>query len=122
MENTMSNPNPPVTDSAARHAARIRERDAQRAKTDDKPRDTRQTYEVYAERALAGARADQALRDEARRNDARARGEWLPSDGPDDDSESEAEETAEFDPKDSPERRAAKVAWRSTAFGGYVAI
>lgn len=109
----MRNPsNPPVGASAEAHAARIRARDTKRAGTVEEGTDARQTHEIYAERALAGARADAAARERAAMNDRRARGQWVPGDESLDDTEEETEEPPEFDAKDSPERRAAKVAHR----------
>jgi hypothetical protein len=64
----------PVTSSAAAHAARIKARDEERANADASPVDTRQTFERYAERAAAGARADEELRQQARMGELRARG------------------------------------------------
>lgn len=109
----MTNPsNPPVTASAEMHAARIRARDAKRAESAEGRPGGRQTFEIYGERALAGARADAAARERAARNDLRARGQWVPGDAPDaDDEETEPES---FDPRDSPELRAAKAAHRGT--------
>jgi hypothetical protein len=123
MSNTMGTKGPTITGSAAIHAERIRARDAERA-AEVKERDGRQTAEIYGERVLAGYRADEELRRQADLNARRARGQWVPGDEPDDDTESEVEETAEFDfdPTDSPERRAAKVAWRSASTGGYLAL
>jgi hypothetical protein len=116
-------PIPRVTDSAAAHAERIQARDKAKAKAKAQrgPADDRQTCEIYAERALAGARADEALREQARKNEARARGEWVPGEEPDVEEEVE-EEPTDFDPTDSPERRSAKVAWRSASTGGYLAL
>lgn len=83
---------PAVGGSAAIHAERIRAREAERAKAAESAvRDPRQTFEVYAERAAAGARADEALRLEAERRAKRARGEWVPGDGEEDDDQAEEE-------------------------------
>lgn len=81
----------PVTPSAVMHAERIKARDAKRAKADPGPADTRQTYEIYGERAAAGARADEDVRQQALLNDRLARGEWVP--GTAEDDEEEVEET-----------------------------
>ncbi|MGW1503757.1 hypothetical protein ACWCQW_35395 [Streptomyces mirabilis] len=89
----MTNPaNPPVTASAAAHAARIRAGEEEfRAARSDAPAG-QSTAERYAARALAGAQADEALREEARRNDLRARGQWVPDDEEElDEEEAEAE-------------------------------
>lgn len=89
----------PVTPSAAAHAARIREREEGRAAR-AVPADGRQTFERYAERAIAGARADEELREQARLNDARARGEWTPGDAEEDDDVEEYEQADEAEEED----------------------
>lgn len=90
--------NPPVSGTAAAHAARIRAGEEARAV---KPAaDAGQTTaQRYAARALAGAQADEALREEARRNDRRARGQWVPGDEEEElDAELDEEEAeAEFE-------------------------
>ncbi|WP_333736368.1 hypothetical protein [Streptomyces sp. IBSBF 2806] len=106
----------PVTASAARHAERLRARDEQRATRTSSQTGGRQTSEIYGERAAAGFRADEALRERARLNELRARGMSVPGadeDVDEDDEEQQAEETT--DPTDNPERRAARVAHRSVA-------
>ncbi|MGV9707463.1 hypothetical protein [Streptomyces sp. NPDC003483] len=61
----------------------------------------------------------------ALQDELRARGTWVPS------GDAEAEEElheeidegeGEFDPRDSAERRSARVAWRSASTGGYPII
>lgn len=86
--------NRPVAPTAAAHAERIRARAEERAATAEEP-DGRPTWERYADRALAGARADEALRQEARKNELRARGLWVPGDEPEADEEEEFEEPEE---------------------------
>jgi hypothetical protein len=114
----------PVTASATMHAERLKARDAKRAKADDAHTDTRQTYEIYAERAAAGARADEALRERAKLNELRARGMSVPGDEADVDEDDEEREEVEesADPTDNPERRAARAAWKSARVGGFLAF
>lgn len=136
-EKPMSNPNPPVTASAALHAERIRARDTERAAAAKTP-DARQTYEIYGERAAAGARADEEARRQALLNDRRARGEWTPGDEPeadedqDDEYDDTEEETDVEDEEDTPlstaemyaarerERQAAERAANVRAHAGMV--
>ncbi|TXJ80680.1 hypothetical protein E2C11_11065 [Streptomyces lavendulae] len=112
----MTSINRPVTPSAARHAALIRERDARKAKEKGGQADGRQTYELYAERALAVARADEELRRQAAENDRRARGQWVPGDLTEDDDGND-EQAA--DVTDNPERRAARTAHRGIVAHAY---
>lgn len=89
--------NPPVSGTAAAHAARIRAGEEARAA---KPAAAagQTTAQRYAARALAGTQADEALREEARRNDRRARGQWVPGDEEELDAELDEEEAeAEFE-------------------------
>lgn len=101
-----------VPSSAARHVQRLQERDAERGRVQAVAgADGRPTHERLAEHAIAGARADQALREEALKRERLAR-------GLDDDGEEETEETepeGPRDPMDSPERRSARVAWQNAA-------
>ncbi|MEU8031943.1 hypothetical protein AB0C13_25405 [Streptomyces sp. NPDC049099] len=83
----MSNVNRPVTPSAAAHAARIRAGEERSAASGE--RDTRQTYEIYGERAAAQARADEELRHRAHMSELRARGVITADDEPEDDEEFE---------------------------------
>lgn len=97
MPDTMSQP---VTPSAAAHAARIKARDEERAKANEQP-DTRQTYEIYGERARAGFRADEELRQQARMSELRSRGVWTPGDEEvDDDAAAEEYEEEVLDDED----------------------
>ncbi|MDV9168738.1 hypothetical protein R6V09_01090 [Streptomyces sp. W16] len=108
-------PMQPVPSSAIRHVQRLQERDAERAagRASTEP-DTRPTHERLAEPAIAGARADQMLREEALKRERLARGEWVPGDDEDTDEEGEEAEPEEArDPMDSPERRSARVAWNN---------
>ncbi|MFF8954094.1 hypothetical protein ACF09I_35655 [Streptomyces sp. NPDC014940] len=113
------NPNPPVGASAAAHAARLRERDAKADAGTTRRADGRQTYEVYAERALAQVRADEELRRRAEENDRRARGQWVPGDDDQDDDDAEETEEQETDPTDNPERRSARAAHRGVVAHAY---
>ncbi|MFG2948165.1 hypothetical protein [Streptomyces adustus] len=94
----MANGGPTITGSAAIHAERIQARDAELAAA-QKP-DGRQTFERYAERALARARADEELREQARLNDMRVRGQWVPGDEPEDQEDDGVEEVEEEDVED----------------------
>ncbi|MFD4790537.1 hypothetical protein ACFWN1_26490 [Streptomyces sp. NPDC058459] len=85
---------PRITGSAAMHAERIKAREAARAKAADE-RDNRPTHEVYAERAAAGARADEALRERARMDELRARGVISDDSEPDEAEEYDVEEYEE---------------------------
>ncbi|MFD8739401.1 hypothetical protein ACFV06_31445 [Streptomyces sp. NPDC059618] len=98
----MGSTGPAVTASAAAHAERIRARAEERAAAAEE-RDGRQTSEIYGARAAAGFRADEALREQARLNDARARGEWTPGDTEEEDVEAEAEEYEEEPAEDDDE-------------------
>lgn len=114
------NINPPATPSAMMHAERIRAGEQASAAKQDGPAG-QSTAEMYAARILPGYKADEALREEARRNELRARGTWVPGD--DDLEEDEPEEVEETtDPTDNPERRSAKAAWKSARVGGYLAL
>ncbi|WP_406462320.1 hypothetical protein OH768_44205 [Streptomyces sp. NBC_01622] len=115
-------PMQPVPSSAVRHVQRLQERDAELAagRESTEP-DSRPTHERLAEHAIAGARADQTLREAALKRERLARGQWAPGDDETTDEEGD-EETAEteeaepegvHDPMDSPERRSAQVAWRN---------
>jgi hypothetical protein len=79
------------------------------------------TAELYAARILPGYRADEALREEARKNELRARGVSLPGDDEEEPEEDE-QEAAVVDPLDNPERRSARVAWQSVRTGGYLSL
>ncbi|MEU0069541.1 hypothetical protein ABZ027_08350 [Streptomyces sp. NPDC006332] len=107
-----------VTGSAAQHAERLRAREAERAAAGQE-RDGRQTAEIYGERAAAGWRADEALREQARRNDARARGEWVPGDEPedvvDDEEFEDAEEEGDLEDGEEPVSTAELYARRERA-------
>ncbi|GAB2946676.1 hypothetical protein [Streptomyces heilongjiangensis] len=106
----MASINPPVTATADLHAERLRARDVERAKSGQGRPDGRQTWEIYGERALAGARADAAARKRAERSDRRARGEWVPGDEETDEAEGldeedvddEYEETDEVEEDEAP--------------------
>ncbi|MGW4139373.1 hypothetical protein ACWELV_21660 [Streptomyces mirabilis] len=117
----MNHVNPPVTASAAAHAARIRAGEEVRAAEREVPTG-QSTAEMYAARILPAYRRDEELREEARKAEMRARGRWVPGDDEEDEEEEAEEATGEVDPLDNPERRAAKVAWRSVATGGYIAL
>lgn len=99
----------PVPSSGDKHAQRLRDRDRERARVQAAGTDGRSAAEQHVERALAGARADEALREQARVSEARARGQWVP------DEDDVVEEPAAVDPFDSPERRSAMAAWRNAA-------
>lgn len=116
----MTNVNPPVGPTAAAHAARIRDREARASEREAPTGQT--TAELYASRILPGYKQDEALREEARKAELRARGGWVSGDDAEDEYEEDEEAVGEVDPLDNPERRAAKVAWRSVATGGYVAL
>ncbi|MDX2708093.1 hypothetical protein PV350_35400 [Streptomyces sp. PA03-6a] len=108
--------NSPVTKSAALHAERIRAKDQARAAqaAPERPAD-KSTAQLYAERALAGVQADEALRQEAYQNDKRARGEWVPGDEPEaeeEDLEEYDEEEYEGDDEDPPKTTAELYARR----------
>lgn len=108
----MANVNPPVTASAAAHAARLRAREEERAAS-SKDRDTRQTFERYAERAAAGFRADEELREQARMGELRARGVITADEEPDveaDEGEEYEEEQADDDTEDEPLSTASRYA------------
>lgn len=109
------NPNPPVTQSAATHAERIRARE-QRA-VGRKPAVGQSTAELYGARALALVQADEELREEARRNDMRARGQWVPGDADeyDDGEDYEVEEYEEEMAEDDEEERPVTTAERYAA-------
>ncbi|MYV42913.1 hypothetical protein GT030_29620 [Streptomyces sp. SID1328] len=114
----MSNVNRPVTPSAAAHAQRIRERESGEQKP---PAAGQSTPELYAQRILPSYKRDEELREQARLNELRARGQWVPGDQEDDDLEDDQEQeepAAAVDPTDNPERRSARAAWRSARFGG----
>lgn len=116
----MSNVNRPVTPSAAAHAERIRAGEEERQAA-AKERDSRQTYEIYGERAAAAARADEELREQARRNDARARGEWVPGEEANGEDIEEAyddeeyEEDADVDEEEAPVSTAERYARQERA-------
>lgn len=114
---TNPNPNPPVGASAAAHAERIRQRDAKADAGTSRRADGRQTFELYAERALAVARADEELRRRAEDNDRRARAEREAVEVAEVDDE-EVEGQA-VDPTDNPERRSAKAAHRGIVAHAY---
>ncbi|MPY34102.1 hypothetical protein FNH09_23490 [Streptomyces adustus] len=102
----------PVTPSAAAHAERIRARAEERAAASQE-RDGRQTYERYAERAAAGYRADEALREQARVNELIARGVIAADPEPEDLEEEDVEyedEEPEDDEEDVPQTTAEKYA------------
>ncbi|MFH9938545.1 hypothetical protein ACH4OT_04380 [Streptomyces murinus] len=118
----MTSINRPVTPSAARHAALIREREARKAKENSDQADSRQTFERYAERALAVARADEEMRRQAEENDRRARAEREAVDAAEvDESEEEGEEQAAGLGK-NPERRSAEAAHRGAVSQAYVRV
>ncbi|KUN03953.1 hypothetical protein AQI95_21170 [Streptomyces yokosukanensis] len=98
----MSNVNRPVAPSAAAHAARIRARDEEWASASGE-RDTRQTYEIYGERAAAQARADEELREGARKRELRARGVWVPDDASEEEGDREEYDQAEEYEDEEPE-------------------
>ncbi|QJS13216.1 hypothetical protein HKX69_30020 [Streptomyces argyrophyllae] len=117
-----SNPNPPVGASAALHAQRIREREAQADAGPSRRTGGRQTYEIYGERALAQARADEELRRRAEENDRRARAEREAADVPEVDGDAEQVEEAEgrvVDLTDNPERRSSRAAHRGVVAHAY---
>lgn len=114
----MSTVGPKITGSAAIHAERIRARDAAREQESGERRvpEGRQTFEVYGERALAGARADEAARRRAEEADRRARAAREAAGAAavdeDDDGGGEEGEARTVDPRDNPERRSAAAAHR----------
>ncbi|MET8169299.1 hypothetical protein ABZT34_34460 [Streptomyces sp. NPDC005329] len=79
----------PVTPSATMHGERIRALTEQRAARTGGQHGGRQTAEVYAERAAAGVRADEALRERARLSELRALGGITPDPEPEEDVEDE---------------------------------
>jgi len=101
----MRNPSSrPVTSSAVAHAERIRAGETERAQHQQAPTGT--TAEHYAERALAGHRADEELRMRARMNELRARGVIGADEEPDDEEEyDDTEQVEEFEeePEDDDE-------------------
>ncbi|NMI57102.1 MULTISPECIES: hypothetical protein [unclassified Streptomyces] len=114
--------NPPVSPTAAAHAARIRVGEEAANAEHEAPTAGQSTAELYAARILPGYKADEALREAARQAELRARGRWVPGDDAEDE-EDEAEETAgEVDPLDNPERRSAKVAWKNARTSGYIGL
>lgn len=95
----MRNPSsPPVTPSAAAHAERIRVREQARTAEQGTAPAAQSTAEMYAARILPGYRADEALRQQARMNELRARGMWVPSD--DEETEGAEDEFEEYDDTD----------------------
>ncbi|MEH0551232.1 hypothetical protein [Streptomyces sp. B21-101] len=118
----MTNVNPPTTASAVAHAQRIKAGEQTRKRAAGE-REGRQTFELYAERARAGAAADEALREEARKSELRARGRWVPGEEVDVEEGDEADEVEDsVDPADNPERRSARAAWKSASPGGYLVV
>ncbi|WP_019072393.1 hypothetical protein [Streptomyces hokutonensis] len=94
----MSNVNRPVIASAALHAERIRAAEQQRAEAPRATRTGQSTAERYAERALAGHRADEELRTRARMNELRARGVIGADPEPDDEEEyDDTDEVEEYE-------------------------
>jgi hypothetical protein len=92
----MGTKGPTITGSAAIHAERIKARDAERA-AGTKERDGRQTAEIYGERAAAGYRADEELREAARLGELRARGIITPDPEPETAVEEDDEGTDEYE-------------------------
>lgn len=117
----MAHVNRPVSATAAAHAARIRAGEEARAAKPDTPAG-QSTAEIYAARILPGYRADEALREQARQADLRARGRWVPGDDAEDEEDEAEEATGEVDPLDNPERRSAKVAWKNARTSGYIGL
>ncbi|MCX4858953.1 hypothetical protein [Streptomyces canus] len=92
---------PTISGSAAIHAARIRERDAQRAAEPDAAPDGKSTAQLIAEQVLPGYRADEEARERARLSELRARGvisaDPEPEDIEEEDAYEEPEEVVEED-------------------------
>ncbi|MEU5281125.1 hypothetical protein AB0G87_32495 [Streptomyces asoensis] len=120
----MSDNMAPVSASAAMHAERLKAREAKRAKVADitAATETRQTSERYAERALAGARADEALRRRAAENDRRARAEREAADAAEADEFEEEGEDESAGPRKYPERRSAEAAHRGIVDQAYARV
>lgn len=115
----MSNVNRPVTASAAAHAERIRAGEEARQAA-AKGRDSRQTYEIYGERAAADARADEELRHAARLRELQARGVLIADaeeseDLEDEDVDEEYEEEADVDEDEVPVSTAERYARQERA-------
>ncbi|MEU5195234.1 hypothetical protein AB0G86_14430 [Streptomyces scabiei] len=83
---------PPVTPSAAAHAGRIRARTEERAAEQAETAAGQSTAERIAARVLPGYRADEALREQARLNELRARGVIAADPEPEDVEETYEEE------------------------------
>ncbi|MFF4839267.1 hypothetical protein ACFY2G_04290 [Streptomyces collinus] len=122
----MTNPsNPPVGSAAAAHAQRIRERDARKAKEKGGQADGRQTFEVYADRVRAVARADEEMRRQVEESGRRARAEREAADAAEvEDAEEGAEETEGqvVDLRNNPERRSTKAAHRASVDQAYARV
>jgi hypothetical protein len=76
---------PEATASATMHAERIRAREKSAER--DVPAGGQSTAELYAARILPGYKRDEELREQARLNEMRARGRWVPGDDVDEDGE-----------------------------------
>lgn len=92
----------PVTASAAMHAERIKAGEQARAKAAAE-RSGRQTAQIYGERAAAGHRADEALREAARLGELRARGVITPDPEPEDLEDDEGQDDEVLDEVDEEE-------------------
>lgn len=82
---------PAVTPSAVMHAERIRAQE----KEQPSGQAAQSTAERYAQRILPGYRADEELREQARLNELRARGTWVPGDEEPDEGEGFEDEAPE---------------------------
>ncbi|MFD9099310.1 hypothetical protein [Streptomyces collinus] len=112
---------PQPTSSAAAHAERIRAREQAATERKAAPTGGQSTAERYAAQVLPGYHADEELREQARLNEMRARGRWVPGDQDDDTEEAEEQEqpAAAVDPTDNPERRSARAAHRGAVAHAY---
>lgn len=112
----------PTTPSAAMHVERIRAGEQERAARQDAPA-AKSTAGLYADRILPGYAADEALREEARKSELRARGIWTPGaeqlveelDEVEDVEEFEDEEPEEAAPLTTAERYAVRETERRAA-------
>lgn len=89
---------PQVTGSAAAHAERIARNEEART-TARSSTGGKQTFEIYAERAAAGARADEELRIAARRREMIARGVIVDDEDPEDYDEDDEDAEPRPEPK-----------------------
>jgi hypothetical protein len=103
----MTNVNPPTTPSAALHAERIKAR----TKSKEQAPAGQSTAEQIASRILPGYRADEALREEARKRELQARGIV----SADEDLEGEVDEEEGVEPEDEEEDETLSTAERYAA-------